>query len=180
MLNIVALLMTVSLLASAGAESVEFPTRDDWRTQFLPADAAQSPEALEAALAPWQEFVDKYSAWSYERLDWPEHVERWRELVEQHFRPEDVELALAVIACESSGNPKAFNSKFGATGLWQHLSGYWERRAKKAGVPRRRSPRNPEAATIVAAWLVYHTSSSWKHWSCITSPRLRVPPPDPA
>ncbi len=168
MLNIIALLLSVSLLATPGAEGLGFPAPQDWRTQLLPPADAESIEALEEALAPWRDFVEKYSAWPYERRDWPAHIEQWRELVEEHFEPRHVELALAVIKCESSGDPKAVNSRSQATGLWQHLPRYWDRRSDKAGV-KGRSPRNPEAATVVAAWLVYNTSSSWNHWTCARS-----------
>ena len=99
------------------------------------------------------------------RGGWPDWIEQWRPLVVEYFPPEDVELAMAVIACESSGDSKAVNPKSGATGLFQHLPGYWSVRSYYAGVPGA-SIRNPEASTAVAVWLAYNTPNSWNHWSC--------------
>ena len=107
--------------------------------------------------------------------DWPPNVERWRHLFERLFQPEDVETALRVVNCESRGNPEAKNPRSTASGLWQHLARYWGptwngqrlpggNRAARAGIPGA-SIWDPEASTIVAAFLVYE-SGGWIHWTC--------------
>lgn len=90
-------------------------------------------------------------------------VERWRPLVGRYFRPEDVDRALAVIRCESGGNPRAANPHSSARGLFQHLARLWPKRAADAG----RSGADifdPDDNVAVAAWLVYH-GGGWSHWS---------------
>ena len=106
---------------------------------------------------------------------WPPNVERWRRLFERLFEPEDVETALRVVNCESRGDPEAKNPRSSASGLWQHLARYWGptwnrqrlpggNRAARAGIPGA-SIWDPEASTIVAAWLVYE-AGGWIHWPC--------------
>ncbi len=90
-------------------------------------------------------------------------VERWRPLVAAHFRPEDVDLAMRILACESTGNPSAKNPGSSATGLFQHLGKYWTARSASAGVPGS-SRLDPEANVIVAAWL-RDQKGGWRHWS---------------
>ncbi len=102
---------------------------------------------------------------SVNRQEWHPRVERWRSLIEAHFLPGDVEKGIAVIACESSGDPLAENKISSARGLWQHLGKYWELRSRQAGIEGA-STWDPEASTIVAAWLVYSTGNSWDHWTC--------------
>ena len=96
---------------------------------------------------------------------WPTRIERWRPVISLYFDPSDVELALKVIACESAGDPKAVNKRSQASGLWQHLPGYWEVRTRQADVVGA-SIWDPKASTIVASWLVYNTANSWDYWSC--------------
>ncbi len=90
-------------------------------------------------------------------------VERWRLLVAAHFRPEDVDLAMRILGCESTGNPSAKNPDSSATGLFQHLGKYWTARSQRAGVPGA-SRLDPEANVIVAAWL-RDQKGGWRHWS---------------
>ncbi len=87
----------------------------------------------------------------------------WRGLITTHFQPQDIDRALAVIWCESRGDPSAKNPTSTATGLWQHLRTYWEGRSTAAGIPGA-SIWDPEASTIVAAWLVYE-GGGWSHWN---------------
>lgn len=134
---------------------------DDWRMRFI----RKEPGALASLLEEWREFLTVHGIDGIRRQEWPPRVERWRTLVDDHFLPEDVETALGIIACESAGNPTAKNKRSSATGLWQHLAKYWKKRSGRAGVPGA-SIFDPEAATIVAAWLVYDTGQSWRHWSC--------------
>ncbi len=90
-------------------------------------------------------------------------VERWRPLVAAHFRPEDVDLAMRILRCESSGIPSAKNPGSSATGLFQHLGKYWTARSASAGVSGA-SRLDPEANVIVAAWL-RDQKGGWRHWS---------------
>ncbi len=90
-------------------------------------------------------------------------VERWRPLVQKYFRAEDVDRAMAVIRCESGGDPRAANPRSSARGLFQHLARLWPKRAAAAGRPGA-DIFNPEDNVVVAAWLVYH-GGGWSHWN---------------
>jgi hypothetical protein len=89
-------------------------------------------------------------------------VERWRYLVTRYFEPDDVDRALRVIMCESTGDPGARNRRSSASGLFQHLRRYWGVRASEAGFPAA-SVFDPEANIAAAAWLVYD-GGGWSHW----------------
>lgn len=93
----------------------------------------------------------------------PRDVEVWRPLVEAHFAPDDVARALAVISCESSGDPNAKNPKSSASGLFQHLGRFWPERSVKAGLAGA-DIFDPSANVAVAAWLVYE-GGGWSHWN---------------
>ena len=93
----------------------------------------------------------------------PRDVEVWRPLVEAHFAPGDVARALAVISCESSGDPDAKNPKSSASGLFQHLGRFWPERSVKAGLAGA-DIFDPSANVAVAAWLVYE-GGGWSHWN---------------
>ncbi len=89
-------------------------------------------------------------------------VGQWRSLVATYFRPGDVDTALRIMSCESGGNPSAKNPNSSATGLFQHLSGYWASRSAAAGwggYPR----TDPVANVAVAAWL-RDQRGGWNHW----------------
>jgi hypothetical protein len=90
-------------------------------------------------------------------------VERWRPLVAEYFRSEDVGQALEVIRCESNGNPGAANPVSTARGLFQHLGSLWPERAARAGWAGA-DIYDPEANVAVAAWLVYQ-GGGWRHWN---------------
>jgi hypothetical protein len=90
-------------------------------------------------------------------------VEDWRPLVERYFEPRDVDRALAVIRCESGGNPFAANRHSSARGLFQHLGSEWASRAAKAGW-QGADIFDPVANVAVGAWLVYE-GGGWAHWA---------------
>lgn len=98
------------------------------------------------------------------RHEWIPAVERWRSLVELHFRARDVETALRIINCESRGDSLAANTRSSARGLWQHLERYWEGRSTRAGIAGA-DIFDPVASTIVAAYLRYD-AGGWTHWTC--------------
>lgn len=87
---------------------------------------------------------------------------RWEQTVRRHFDEEDVTRALAVISCESSGDPLATNEKSGAAGLFQHLPRFWLERSARAGLGTA-DVYDPEDNVAVAAWLVYE-GGGWHHW----------------
>jgi hypothetical protein len=93
----------------------------------------------------------------------PRDVEVWRPLVEAHFAPSEVARALAVISCESSGDPNAKNPRSSASGLFQHLGRFWAERSVKAGLPGA-DIFDPASNVAVAAWLVYE-GGGWSHWN---------------
>lgn len=91
-------------------------------------------------------------------------VEDWRPLVEHFFRPGDVDRALRIMYCESKGDPNAKNRRSSASGLFQHLTRYWPKRAAEAGF-RGASVFDPVANTAASAMLVYE-GGGWSHWTC--------------
>jgi len=72
-------------------------------------------------------------------------VERWRQLVARYDWP--VDSALAVMWCESRGDPNAYNASSGATGLFQILHG----------------PLDPEA-NIALAYRMWR-DRGWQPWN---------------
>ena len=164
----VVLLLTVSMLGAAPATDLDdegvSAWEQDWSLRFDEGD----PASVSDLIAQRRAFLDVHGAPAPPPPlvpGWPPWIEQWRPLVVEYFESEDVELGMAVIACESSGDPKAVNPKSDATGLWQHLPGYWKDRWRMAGLPGARL-KDPVASTIVAAWLLYNTGNGWDHWSC--------------
>lgn len=88
-------------------------------------------------------------------------------LVFTYFQPDDVGRALAVMYCESGGDPDAKNPYSTASGLFQHLASMWPERSEAAGWDGR-SVFEPEANVAVAAWLVYE-GGGWSHWNASKS-----------
>ena len=90
-------------------------------------------------------------------------------MVEQFFAAELVDEALAVIDCESHGDPLAENSISGAAGLFQFIPTTWAWASPAAGFLDA-SPFDPTANVGTAAWLVQRSidrgKSPWAHWSC--------------
>ena len=99
----------------------------------------------------------------------PRDVEEWRPLAEQYFPAEVVDDALAVMKCESKGDPLAYNSRSGASGLYQFIPNTWNWASQSAGWAGA-SPFDPEANIAAAAWLVQWSTDRgnhpWSHWSC--------------
>lgn len=83
----------------------------------------------------------------------PEPVERWRNLVASVFQPWNVDYVLAIIQCESYGNPDATGAA-GERGLLQihpihgSLSTY------------------DPAGNIAAAWIISNYGTDFSPWSC--------------
>jgi len=101
--------------------------------------------------------------------DFPPAVERWRDLAERYFPSNRVEEALAILQCESLGDPEAYNPFSGASGLFQFLPSTWASTAPQAGFPDA-GPFEPEANIATAAWLANRYQELgqyyWQAWSC--------------
>ncbi len=104
-------------------------------------------------------------------IDIPARAASWTALIEQYFLERDVDRALAVLHCESSGDPQVSHPGSGAAGLFQHLPQFWDERTEAAGQAEA-DIFDPEANIAVASWLVYK-GGGWKHWypsaSCWTA-----------
>jgi hypothetical protein len=101
--------------------------------------------------------------------DFPPAVERWRSLASAYFPGSRVDEALAIIDCESLGDPDAYNPYSGASGLFQFLPATWASTSPKAGFSGA-SPFDPEANIGTAAWLANQYGNLgqgyWSPWSC--------------
>jgi soluble lytic murein transglycosylase-like protein len=90
-------------------------------------------------------------------------------LVATYFPSSRVDEALAILQCESLGDPDAYNPYSGASGLYQFLPSTWASTSPKAGFSSA-SPFDPEANVGTAAWLAnrYHELGQgyWAPWSC--------------
>jgi len=99
----------------------------------------------------------------------PPGVERWRSLVSAYFPADRVDAALAVIRCESGGDPEAYNPYSGASGLFQFLPSTWATVSQSAGFGGA-SPFDAEANIGTAAWLSSYYenrgSNPWAPWTC--------------
>lgn len=99
----------------------------------------------------------------------PRDSEEWRSLVEQYFASGLVDDALAVIECESRGDPLAYNPASGASGLFQFIPSTWAWASEAAGFAGA-SPFDPTANVGTAAWLAQRSidqgRSPWAHWTC--------------
>jgi hypothetical protein len=96
-------------------------------------------------------------------------VERWRQLVAAYFPGGRVDEALAVMDCESRGDPEAYNPSSGASGLFQFLPGTWAVASARAGFAGA-SVFDPEANIGSADWLTEYYAESgksyWAAWHC--------------
>lgn len=89
-------------------------------------------------------------------------VEQWRSLAAEWFPEDKVDEALAIIWCESRGDPSAKNPISSASGLWQFLKAWWSGRwSSVVGVF---DPFNPTQA-MRAASIASKGGSDWGHWS---------------
>lgn len=95
----------------------------------------------------------------------------WRPLVSEFFPAAHVEEALAIMQCESGGNPNAVNPTSGASGLFQFLESTWLWASPLAGYGGS-SRFDPLANVATASWLFQYTVKNghrngiWAHWEC--------------
>jgi len=134
------------------------------------AEYALSYAGLREADAGYRRTVTKWEA-AQRRRAARAGVEPWRPLVQQYFSEDVVEPALAVMLCESRGNPDAVHPESDASGLFQFLGGTWAFASVNAGFPGA-SRFDAEANVAAAAWLVDysirtgHPRGAWGHWVC--------------
>lgn len=91
-------------------------------------------------------------------------VTNWRPLIEKYFKPEDVEKAMRIVFCESSGRSYAVGNNTNGTrdvGLWQFNDDTWAWLKPKLKIKKDRY--DAETSTAVASWLVYN--DGWYHWN---------------
>ena len=97
----------------------------------------------------------------------PSSVTRWYHLVagafQAHCAPWVVEDALRIIACESVGDPDAFNPSTAVTGLFQ-MAPMWHDQLDDLGFDGV-SAFDPHANAALAAWL-WKETGGWSHWHC--------------
>ncbi len=105
------------------------------------------------------------------------NVENWRSTVAKYWRADQVDCVLGIILRESRGDPTAYNSSYGASGLMQHLAKYWPSRAIGAGFVDSNglvaSPFNGAANIAAGKYLAdYYEgrgSNWWVPWSRLTT-----------
>ncbi len=131
------------------------------------AAAEARVRAADAAYATALDAIEK----ERRRLAMLRGAESWRSLVEIYFPEGLVAEALAIIQCESRGNPDAVNPTSGASGLFQFLESTWSWASVEAGF-NGASRFDPEANVATASWLVdvsiqtAHEYGRWGHWEC--------------
>ena len=100
-------------------------------------------------------------------------VEAWRSLVAKHWAADRVDCVLGIIQRESKGDPTAYNSSSGASGLMQHLIKYWSGRAASAGFKDSNglvaSPYSGEANIAAGAAIAGSGSNWYAPWSRLTT-----------
>ena len=96
-------------------------------------------------------------------------VEAWRSVVARYWAADRVDCVLGIIQRESKGDPTAYNSSYGASGLMQHLIKYWPGRAASAGFKDSSglvaSPFNGEANIAAGAAIAGSGSNWYAPWS---------------
>lgn len=156
-------------LAHSSAEQVE------WEQEWL-ARVAEAGSLSDELVAEWREFQIRHRPVPVVASEGPRratagggggggysgmgggNVEQWRGLVAAYFPADQVDRALRIMACESGGNPNAYNPS-GASGLFQVLASW----ADNFGL----SPSDlfvPEINVMVASKLYY--DGGWGHWVC--------------
>jgi hypothetical protein len=100
-------------------------------------------------------------------------VEQWRSTVARYWAADRVDCVLGIILRESRGDPRAYNSRYGASGLMQHLIKYWSGRAASAGFKDSNglvaSPYNGEANIAAGAAIAGSGSNWYAPWSRLPS-----------
>jgi soluble lytic murein transglycosylase-like protein len=162
----------VAMATVCGTSEAEAHTLDEldawsqaWATKAdvgLSSGATAELRAM-ARRHPWYFTPQGSTTPSFGTAEAPRAVEGWRSLVAGYFKAQDVDLALAIIHCESRGDPGAVNPRTGASGLFQQMPHLWPSRSSAAGFAGA-SILNPQANIAASAWLVY-SGGGWRHWT---------------
>ena len=101
------------------------------------------------------------------------NVEQWRSLVGKYWAADRVDCVLGIIKKESRGDPRAYNSATGASGLMQHLSKYWKNRAASAGFRDSdglyATPYNAEANIAAGAYIAGSGDNWYTPWGYLAA-----------
>ena len=123
------------------------------------------PQASQVVLG--QEF----SPWLYAELNptTPKPCESWKDIPEliSCFAEEygvDKNKATRIARCESGFSPTAFNSLYGASGIYQHLRNLWPARVKIYGAPEGTSPFDPYWNVRISMQMF--KENLWRLWVC--------------
>lgn len=175
----------------AGARERLDATQDAWDRQEAARIAAEEAELRRQEQELAASITTTTAAGSTTSTTRPDYgydprrgAEQWRPILESVFAswglddtkcetrngiefcvPGQVENAIRVMACESSGVPYAENPRSGAAGLFQNLPYYWQSRvdriraihSNKSNIPANASIWNPEWNAHVAALLVWES-----------------------
>ena len=161
---------SLRLVMTSGANGAQFTARDGAGNETTKRIVVYyEPPSATTTTQPTTTTTSGSSSPKWSPL-WPadaggrRNVEAWRPLVAQYWPADLVDCALNIIQAESEGDPRAYNSRTKAEGLFQHLSKYWKGRAAAAGFRDSNglyaSPYNAEA-NIAAAWLIASGSNPW-------------------
>ncbi len=134
----------------------------DMEEKYLGLDAPAYPVELNAAIEQRPTKSARISS-SYKRPA-PNYVApaEIEALVAAYFKPEDVQQAINIIFCESRFDANAKNPRSTASGLFQHLEGWW---SGAWGVTGSFDPFDPEQSIKAGAALAYNTKSGWSNWN---------------
>jgi len=163
---LVALTLLVAVCHPAQAHTRQ--ERADWYTEW--ENRAMHAGYSEALLAELADFITRHTVQPstgpgtpfpgpVEPVPYTASVEQWRTLVSSYFPADQVDRALRIMACESAGDPNAYN-RSGASGLFQ-LMPIWYRGGTPYGPF---DPFNPDANVAAAAWL--WSVQGWAPWVC--------------
>jgi hypothetical protein len=151
--------------AATAVHSLSLDSLADWRFMRDTYFPGPEPRSLPGATRKAQE---RQNPPAVTRQAYPPGVEQWRALVTFYWPPELVEWALAIMNCESHGNPWAENPYSSAAGLFQFLRSTWDRGPAPAlglGTYDSGAVFNPELNIRAAAWL-YANWGGTSQWSC--------------
>lgn len=124
------LLLTVALFFHTTAELTDWysvwlstPETSDIKVELLRDMEARHPCFPEVCqleeVMPTADYVGAVATPPPANSGMGTNVEQWRNLVAAYFPAEHVDRMLRIMACESGGNPNAYNGSTGVAGLFQ-------------------------------------------------------------
>lgn len=163
---VLAILLAVLLPLPASGHSIEEieAWETDWFSRVEEQDFVLSIELAEEAA----DFRSRHRWYFYPKpvearvapvaYSGPIGVEQWRSKVALYFPDDQVDRALRVMACESGGNPSAYN-RSGASGLMQVLSSWADNFGYQPA-----DLFDPDTNLYIASLLYF--DGGWRHWVC--------------